>query len=230
MDNSTGLLGVVGGMSWRATAEYHRLANELTEQRLGPRHSADLLLRTLDFDALLTHFEQGRPELAGAAIAAAARQLAAAGAEPILLAANTAHRWFDEVTAAVPGRVLHIADPVAARAQQLGVHVIGLLGTRMATQVYARTGFDLVLPSPHTQEELDELILNGLATRQARSSDIPLLDAVIDDLTAAGADAVVLACTDFAALTERLDAGVPLLDSATLHVAAALTMVGGTQS
>jgi aspartate racemase len=225
MDDSTGLLGVVGGMSWRATAEYHRLANELTEQRFGPRHSADLLLRTLDFDALLT-----RAELAGAAIAAAARQLAAAGAETILLAANTAHRWFDEVTAAVPGRVLHIADPVAARAQRLGVHTIGLLGTRMARQVYARTGFDFVLPSPHRQEELDELILNGLATRQARSSDIPLLEAAIDDLTAAGADAVVLACTDFAALTERLDAGVPLLDSATLHVAAALTMMRGTLS
>lgn len=42
-------IGVLGGMSWESTAEYYRLLNEITANRLGGLHSADLLVRAVDF-------------------------------------------------------------------------------------------------------------------------------------------------------------------------------------
>ena len=42
-------IGLIGGMSWESTLPYYRLVNEATRDRLGGLHSADCLLRSVDF-------------------------------------------------------------------------------------------------------------------------------------------------------------------------------------
>lgn len=224
-DRERGPLGIVGGMTWHATVDYHRLANELTVERLGRRHSARLLIATLDFADLLSHLAAGRDDRAGARIVAAARTLDAAGAGLILLAANAAHRWFAEVDAATAGPVLHIAEPVRARAAELGATVLGVLGTSGVAGVYAAIGCEVVVPAEPRQHVLDALILDELATRPADERDLPELAAQVAALAAQGADAVVLACTDFSRIAGQLRTEVPVLDSTALHVAAALAAI-----
>lgn len=45
-------IGLIGGMSWESTAEYYRLLNELTRDRLGGLHSARCVLYSVDFAGL----------------------------------------------------------------------------------------------------------------------------------------------------------------------------------
>jgi amino-acid racemase len=42
-------IGIVGGTSWRSSAEYYRILNELAGRRFGGLHSARCVLYSLDF-------------------------------------------------------------------------------------------------------------------------------------------------------------------------------------
>ena len=65
-------IGLLGGMSWESTAEYYRLVNEATRDRLGGLHSADCLLRSVDFAEIESLQREGRWDEAGERLAAEA--------------------------------------------------------------------------------------------------------------------------------------------------------------
>ena len=98
-------IGLLGGMSWESTIEYYRLVNELVAQRLGGLHSADCLLRSVDFADIEVLQREDRWEEAGEVLAREAQQLEAAGAELLVLCTNTMHKLAPQITAA-------IGDPV----------------------------------------------------------------------------------------------------------------------
>src|SRR3954465_5374199 len=103
-------IGLLGGMSWESTSEYYRLVNELVAERLGGLHSADCLLRSVDFADIEVLQREDRWGDAGGVLAGEARQLEAAGAELLVLCTNTMHRLAPEITAAIGIPFVHIAD------------------------------------------------------------------------------------------------------------------------
>ena len=102
-------IGLLGGMSWESSAEYYRIVNEATRDRLGGLHSADCLLRSVDFTDIEVLQRSSRWEEAGAVLAAEAASLVAAGAELIVLCTNTMHKVADAIGAAVEVPFVHIA-------------------------------------------------------------------------------------------------------------------------
>lgn len=108
-------IGLLGGMSWESTAEYYRLLNEFTRERLGGLHSARCVLYSVDFAEIEQLQVQGRWDEAGEVLASAARSLEAAGADLVLLCTNTMHKVADQVQAAVSVPLLHLADATAKR-------------------------------------------------------------------------------------------------------------------
>ena len=122
-------IGLLGGMSWESTAEYYRFVNEAVRERLGGLHSADCIMRSVDFADIETLQREGRWEEAGAALADEARALEAAGAELLVLCTNTMHRVAGEVAAAVGVPFIHIADATAAAVRSHGLSRVGLLAT-----------------------------------------------------------------------------------------------------
>src|SRR5262249_41224651 len=85
-------IGLLGGMSWESSIEYYRFVNEEVRDRLGGLHSADCLLRSVDFSAIEEMQRAGRWEEAGEVLAAEALALERAGAELIVLCTNTMHK------------------------------------------------------------------------------------------------------------------------------------------
>src|SRR5258706_5503207 len=123
-------IGLLGGMSWESSLEYYRLVNQAVRDRLGGLHSADCLMRSVDF----AHVEQlqrsGRWDEAGQLLAGEAAALEAAGAEVIVLCTNTMHRVAQAIEDAVTVPFLHIADAtgtavVAARHSTVGLPLTG---------------------------------------------------------------------------------------------------------
>src|SRR5580698_11041096 len=86
------VIGMLGGMSWESSAQYYRLVNELTRERLGGLHSARLVLVSVDFAEIEQLQVTGRWERAGELLAEAAKSAEAAGAELLLLCTNTMHK------------------------------------------------------------------------------------------------------------------------------------------
>jgi aspartate racemase len=111
-------IGIIGGMSWESSAEYYRLINQQVKARLGPTHSAELVMYSLDFHGVAQLELEDRWSELAVVLVDAANRLERAGAEFILLASNTAHKVADDVQAAIKIPLLHIADATAEPSRQ----------------------------------------------------------------------------------------------------------------
>src|SRR5690242_20656553 len=101
-------------MSWVSTAIYYRLINEGVRERLSGYHSAQLALWSVDFADIERMQVAGDWTRAGEHLADAARRLERAGADVILITANTMHKVAPAVEGAVRIPFIHIADATAA--------------------------------------------------------------------------------------------------------------------
>lgn len=223
------VLGLLGGMSWESSEVYYRAINSQIQHRLGGHHSARLLMSSVDFAEIEALQRAGDWDGAGALLAAEAARLERGGAECIVLCTNTMHKVAAAIEAATTLPMLHIADATAAELKRQGVGRAGLLGTRFTMEqdfyrdrLTERHGIDVVIPDAADRTDIDRIIFDelchGLLLDASRTSYVE----VIDRLAAAGADAVILGCTEIGLLVGASDTPVPLVDTAALHAAAAV--------
>jgi len=224
-------IGLLGGMSWESSAEYYRLINEDVRARLGGLHSADCVLRSVDFAQIEGLQQAGRWEEAGEQLAAEARSLAAAGAELLLLCTNTMHKVADAISAGAPIPLLHIADATADAVMAAGISTIGLLGTAYTMEedfylgrLRERHGLDVLVPDEDGRRAVHRIIYDELCLGIVSESSRELHRAAIVDLVERGAQAVVLACTEIGLLIGPGDAEVPIFDTTRLHARRAVDL------
>jgi aspartate racemase len=122
-------IGLIGGMSWESTAEYYRLLNTLTRERVGGLHSARCVLYSVDFADVERMQVEARWGDAAELLAHAAGCVQAAGADFVLLCTNTMHKVADAIAAAIDIPLLHIGDATAEAVLAADVRTVGLLGT-----------------------------------------------------------------------------------------------------
>lgn len=228
-------IGLIGGTTWTSTALYYRLLNEGAAARLGGLHSADLVLRSVEFADVAALQSAGEWAELGRAYRAEARLLADAGAEVVGILANTMHLVYDDVVAGAGVPVVHVVDEVAARATELGVSRLGLLGTgyTMSSDLYPRhlegTGVTTFVPGEDEAAEVHRIIYEELAHDRVLDSSRESLRSIVAGLVDQGAQGVVLGCTELPMILSAGDADVPLLDSTALHVDALLDAAGVPQ-
>lgn len=221
-------LGLIGGMSWESSALYYRLINEGVRDRLGGLHSAQCLLLSVDFAEVEAMQAEGRWDDAAALLAEAARSLQAGGAELLLLCTGTMHKVADEIQAAVDVPLLHLADATARAARQAGLTTVGLLGTAftMEQDFYAGRlrsyGLEVVVPGPDDRALVHRVIYEELCRGEVRDDSRQQYRRVIARLVAAGAEGVVLGCTEIELLVSQDDCPVPVLPTTRLHAEAAV--------
>ncbi len=225
------MIGLIGGMSWESSAEYYRIINEGVRDRLGPTASARCLLWSFDFAEIEALQHHGDWDALAARLVEAARALAAAGAELLLICTNTMHRVAPAIEAAVSVPLLHIADPTAARIRAGGHRRVGLLGTAftMEQEFYkgrltARQGLEVIVPGADDRATVHRIIYEELVAGRIEPASRAAFRAIIARLVDAGAEAVILGCTEIMLLVRPEDSAVPLFDTTALHAAAAVEM------
>lgn len=227
-------IGMLGGMSWESTATYYRLANELVGQRLGGLHSASLLLRSVDFAPVEELQVTGDWAGAGRLLAGEAAALERGGAQLLLICTNTMHKVSDVVEAAVGIPLVHLADATAAAVLAAGVERVGLLGTAftMEQDFYrdrlASHGLDVVVPGADDRAMVHRVIYDELCHGVLRDESRQAYREVVGRLATAGAQGVILGCTEIELLLTEPDVdGVPLFPTTRIHVEAALDLALG---
>ncbi|MFE3107305.1 aspartate/glutamate racemase family protein [Kitasatospora indigofera] len=221
-------IGLLGGMSWESTAEYYRLLNVLTRERLGGLHSAKCVLHSVDFAEIEALQSAGQWERAGEVLAEAARSLEAAGADLLLICTNTMHKVAGQVAAAVSVPLLHLADTTAAAVLAAGLGKVGLLGTAftMEQDFYrdrlAGHGLEVIVPDPAGRAEVHRVIYQELCLGIVREESRDAYRAVIAGLVAAGAEGIVLGCTEIELLVGPEHSPVPVFATTSLHARAAV--------
>ena len=222
-------LGLIGGMTWHSTVDYYRLINEGVHARLGGAHSADLLLLSVDFGPVEDMQGRGDWVALGRLMAGAARSLETAGAEALVICANTMHRLADDIAGAVKIPLLHIGDTTAAEVKKQGFRTIGLLGTRYTMELdfyrgrlEKKHGLNILVPDESGRTTIHDVIYHELAHGLVREESRRAYVSVIEDLVGRGAEGVILGCTEIPLLIKAKDSPVPVFDTTALHAAAAV--------
>ena len=227
-------LGLLGGMSWESTTAYYQRLNRLARDRLGGQHSAKLLIWSADFAPIAAM--QAADDWAGATavLADAAQRLEAAGAEALLICANTMHLMAAEVQAAVDIPLIHVADATARRLKAGRVVRPLLLATRftMERPFYrerlSSLGVEAVIPPAADRERLHAIIYEELVQGRFEPASRAAVIAIAERAIAGdAADAVVLGCTEFGLLVTPDDFRVPVFDTTENHARAAMDFALG---
>jgi len=222
-------IGLIGGMSWESTLVYYRLLNEGVRARLGALHSADVLLHSLDFESVVRLQTAGRWDEAGTLLGAAGAGLVRAGADCVLICTNTMHLVSEAVERASRVRLVDIIVETGRAVTATGRRRPLLLATRYtmehgfyADRMRGACGLDVVVPEAADRTLVHDVIFDELCRGIVREESRARLLEAIGRGVAAGADSVILGCTEICLLLDPGTLPVPGFDSTALHVEAAL--------
>ena len=224
-------IGLLGGMSWESSAEYYRLVNEATRDRLGGLHSADCIMRSVDFTDVERLQRDARWDEAGALLAREASALVAAGAELLVLCTNTMHKVADAITDAIDVPFVHIADTTAEAVRAQGLGTVGLLATAytMEQDFYVgrlrdRHGLTVLVPEEADRAIVHRVIYEELCVGVISDASREEYRRIMRALAERGAEAILLGCTEIDLLVGPADSPVPVFDTTRLHAERAVEL------
>lgn len=222
-------IGLIGGMSWESTVTYYKLINQGVKKELGGLHSAEIIMRSIDFAPAEVMQREQRWSDAADFLIGIAQTLERAGAELVLICTNTMHVVAEQVEAAISVPLIHIADAAGRALMDAGIKRAGLLGTRftMGMDFYRgrlsdRFGIDVLVPPEASREYIDGVIYNELCLGELRPESRNEFLRIIGKLSAEGAEGIVLGCTEIPLLVRPGDTDIPIFDTTELHTKAAV--------
>jgi aspartate racemase len=226
-------MGLIGGISWVSTRTYYEEINRIVQRRLDRRSSAPLLIESLDFSQLFALSGDEDWDRAASILVDSAQRLEQAGAQALIIGANSMHRVYEQVEQQVGVPIFHIADCVGERMAATGAPRAALIGTRnvMTGNFFRRRlvshGIDLLPPDLETVEQLDRVIYEELMVGRASRQSERLLKTIITEKEQEGAKAIILASTELGLIVD-VDANVlPIYDSTRIHAEYAANWILG---
>ena len=224
-------IGMLGGMSWESTLSYYKAINEGVKEELGGLHSAKILLHSVDFAEIEKLQHQGEWDKTAIILTQAAQGVERAGADFLMICTNTMHKVAAEIEESISIPLLHIADATAEQLVLDKIQCVGLLGTGFTMRedfykgrIAEKYGLDVIVPNEDDQKVVHEIIYSelclGIIDAESRQKYVE----IIESLKLAGAEAVILGCTEIALLVKQTDTSVPLYDTTALHAKAAVEL------
>jgi aspartate racemase len=223
-------IGILGGASDQATADYYRRFNKAANDQFGGWNTAELIISSMNFAFSRDCALHGRWDDMAAYLSDRAVALEGAGAELLLCVSNTLHKLAEKFTSRISIPFLHIVDPTAGAILEAGLQRVALLGTKatmtgdhLKGRYEDRFGIEVMVPLPEEQDFIDKTIFEELCRARFTPASKDAYLELIDKLHARGAEGIILGCTEIPLLITQEDRPeLPIFDTAGLHVAAAL--------
>lgn len=227
-------IGIIGGMSWESSAQYYALINRAVRDRLGPSRSARILMDSLDFGPIAALQAEGDWDQLSDILIESAQGLEAGGADCLLLATNTMHKCADALDEASDLPLLHIADATADAVCAKGLTKAALLGTAFTMEedfyrerLEEHHGLDVIIPEAEDRAEVHRVIYDELIAGEVLDASREAYREIIARQVEAGAQGVILGCTEIGLLVSQADSAVPVFDTTQLHAMAAVDFALG---
>jgi len=223
-------IGLIGGLSWESTREYYRIINQAVAQKTGAHHSAKIILNSLDFGEVEQCMTRNDFDLLTTLLIAAARSVEKAGANFILICANTMHVLADAVQAGINIPLIHIADATLDEIKQRNFTKVGLLGTQftMEQDFYKeriiRQGISVLVPELPDRQFIQQIIFNELFSNIINPESKARFIRIITMLQNQEAQGIILGCTEIPLLIKQSDTAITLFDTTEIHALKAVKL------
>lgn len=225
-------VGILGGMSDRATVEYYQLINHAVNRRLGGYDIAETLIVGCNFGNIEYCVSNSRWDIAEKYLIGKAKQAEQGGADILICMSNTMHMVLGNLREHVSIPFLHIATPTAEAIHQKGLKKIALLGTKPVmsesymVQQYQQTGIEVVVPTLKQQDDINNIIFSELVKGVISLSSKQRYIDICHDLVSKGAQGIILGCTEIFLLIQEDDFDdLPLFNTTQLHVDAVVDAI-----
>ncbi|MFC4292240.1 aspartate/glutamate racemase family protein [Sphingorhabdus arenilitoris] len=216
-------IGLIGAVNWYAMSLYFHRINTQIHKRIGGTCSPPIILESLNCGDISSDLSDADWDQIGKALVASAKRMEDAGATALLICANSMHRVYDEVVAAVDVPVIHIVDAVGKKIKADGIGSAALMGTRnvMAENWYrqrlVKQGVTLAPAKPERVTEIDRIIhkeLNlGIVTRDSERT----LKTFITNYDQEGVKAIILGAAELVKLVDTKANVLPIYNSTEIH-------------
>jgi aspartate racemase len=227
-------IGLLGGMSWESSIEYYRIINETIRDKLGDLHSAKSVMYSVDFAEIEALQHEGRWDDATAWMIDAARHVEDGGADFLVICTNTMHKMADDVQENIDIPLLHIADATARAIKVEGLSKVGLLGTRYTMEgafyrgrLVERHGLEVILPGEADRAIVHKVIYDELVVGKLELKSKAAYIRIMEELVSAGAEGIILGCTEIGLLVGPEDIAVPVFDTTLVHATSAVAYALG---
>ena len=216
-------IGLIGGMSWESTVTYYQIINETIKRELGGLHSAKILLYSVDFDEIEKYQADGDWDRSADILSDVAIKLEKAGADYIVICTNTMHKIAPQMSERISIPIIHIAEATADKLKEQGISTVGLLGTKytMTEEFYKakliEAGINVLIPNDEDVQIINSIIYNELCLGNIRKESKDSYLTIIKKLEDAGAQGVILGCTEIGLLIQQEDIDLPVFDTTLTH-------------
>lgn len=217
-------IGILGGMSAVATAQYYELINRLVQAELGGHNLPELLISSVNFGKIVDCIHSENWEEAAGYLTQKAVQLEKAGVDAIFMATNTMHIVQESIKSQINIPLIDIFETVAMAARKKGLKKLALLGTMPVmtdpffAEAYNEVGIDVITPTIEDKKAIHRIIFEELTHNRFTTDSKQRYIAIIDKLTDQGAEGVIFGCTEITLLLNSSDIpSIPIFDTTTLH-------------
>lgn len=221
-------IGIIGGLTWLSTVEYYRTINQMVQERLGGVEAAELILYSLNFAEIKKLTEDDHWDEISHLVSAIAQKLQLAGADCIIIGANTMHRIADEVQMSIQIPLIHIAEETALSIKKTGCKTVALLGTKYTMQLpfykdkLTEHGISTLIPDEDDIAFINTAIYEEMGKGLFLPETKKRFLEIIHRLTDQGAEGIILGCTEIPLLINPEDSPLPVFDTMLIHSKAAV--------
>lgn len=220
-------IGLIGGITPESTILYYRILNQLNAEKLGDKHSAKVIMNSFDFGKISKLQKEGRWDLLDLLMAETGNSLEKAGANCIIICANTMHLCIDAVRKVVSIPVIHIAEETSKKIIEKKVKKVALLGTKYTmekhffTDILTSKGIETMIPNDKERDIIHSVIYEELSSGIINPTSKEKYLKIIERLIKEGAEGIILGCTEIPLLINQEDVSVPVFDTTKIHATAA---------
>ena len=221
-------IGLIGGTTWVSTKEYYRIINEEINKKLGEKHSAKCILYSIDFEEVVVKNYDDWEKITNS-FKDIAKTLENAGAECIVICANTMHKIADKVEENINIPLIHIADATGEKIKEKNLKKVGLLGTKytmneefIKQRIKDKYDIETIVPNDDDQKIIEDIINNELTFEIIKESSKQKYIDIINKLVSKGAEGIILGCTEIPLLIKSSDVNIPVFDTTSIHAKAAV--------
>jgi len=221
-------IGLIGGTTWLSTIEYYRIINETVKEKLGRSHSARCILYSINFEETVLQ-NQGRWDVISKSFIDITKKLENAGADFLIICANTMHKIADDIENNANIPIIHIADVTAEKIIERGLSKVGLLGTSYTMEedfykerLKEKFNIETIIPEKNERDLINKIILNELTQGKIIQSSKQRYLEIIENLIDKKAEGIILGCTEIPLLIKKDDVDIPIFDTTEIHAKAAV--------
>lgn len=224
-------IGIIGGTTWVSTQDYYKSINQRINKALGNYHSARIILYSINFEDVIKFKAEGNDEALKKMMLDAANKLEYAGADCLLLAANTMHMLADFIQQRIKIPLIHIGEETATVIAKDNVKKVGLLGTKttMEEDFYIDKlkshNIETIVPGQEEREYINRSIFDEFSKEIFAEDTRIRYGRIIIELEKQGAEGIILGCTEIPLLLKNELFKIPLFNTTEIHADAAVRFV-----